>query len=323
MSGPDPSKVEHSVTLPPTLAAYYANHKLKPDEFLKAVRVAKIKAFQGNDIESARAGLAEKDPDLSRTLALGVGVRAPETIERWVVDAARHALRSIEPNILLEENESAEAIFGRILEGLADNLRSDKKAIRSRAQNLVKLSLNWLIRRRSLDPLQALYAFSRLPRKLGALEAARSEAQRALLRAKPGQWRTLSLVASLSLEEVKEADRNRNQALRGREQLQARLAELGQQLESKDREAATLSSELKQLKDDLNSAKHEVEAQRRLRNLDAAEAAGRTRNLLAGRLSLLLSDARDALEFEPPDLEAARERIDAARETIAHEVNLK
>jgi hypothetical protein len=35
---------------------------------------------------------------------------------------------------------------------------------------------------------------------------------------------------------------------------------------------------------------------------------------------LLLSDAKSALDFEPPHVEAARQRLDAAKETIAEEV---
>jgi hypothetical protein len=71
----------------------------------------------------------------------------------------------------------------------------------------------------------------------------------------------------------------------------------------------------------LATSQHEVETQRQLRQLDAAESGGRTRSLLTGRLSLMLSDARDALDFEPPHVEAARQRIDAAKETIAQVVN--
>jgi hypothetical protein len=315
-----PSEIDQTDRLPTTLCGYYTNPGLKPRDFLRAVRAAKVKAFQPSDLESARASLAENDPDLTRTLALGLGTRGPEPIERWVVDTTIFALRSIDPEILLPENASAEAAFQRILEELAAGLQSSKKPIRSRAHNLVKLSLNWLIQRRSLDPLRALYAFRRFPGKAALRDGAHGEAQKVLLRAKPNQWRTLSVVASLSQEEVKEADRSRNQALQARDQLQMRFDELEQQVASKSRDLARVLEELHGLKGDLDAAEREVEAQRRLRELDAAEAAGRTRNLLVGRLGLLLSDARDALEFEPPQVEAARQRIEAARETIVREV---
>jgi hypothetical protein len=317
----DSSKIERIPAPLPTLCGYYADPKAKPTSFLKAVRAAKIKAFQSNDVESAQATYAEKDSDLSRTLALGLGNRAPEAVERWVIDAARSEVRTLDPNIMLEESASAEAIFERVVQALTDGLQSKKKTLRSRAQNLVKLSMIWLIRRRSLDPQRALYALSGGSGKRPARETPRSEAQKVLLRAKPSQWRTLFVVANLNTKEVEEADRSRNEALQARDRLQRRLAELESALESKQQETDSLSREFQRLEAELMSSKSALEAQRQLRELDAAEAAGRTRNLLAGRLSLLLSDARDALDFEPPHVEAARQRIDAARQTIAQEVD--
>ena len=160
MSEIDPSKLGQTLAQPPTLSAYYADPKLKPASFFKAVRAAKIKAFQSTDVESTQGTFTEKDPDLSRTLALGIGNRPPEAVERWVIEAARSAVRTADPNIMLEESASADAIFERIVHALANSLQSKRKSIRSRAQNLVKLSLIWLIRRRSIDPQQALYALS-------------------------------------------------------------------------------------------------------------------------------------------------------------------
>jgi hypothetical protein len=81
------------------------------------------------------------------------------------------------------------------------------------------------------------------------------------------------------------------------------------------------SRELECVRSEMTASQSALEAERQLRELDLAQAAGRTRNLLAGRLSLLLSDAREALDFEPPHIEAARQRIDAAKETIVQEVN--
>ncbi len=303
-----------------TICGYYATHTLKPAEFFKAVRAAKIKAFDSVDLESAQTNLTDTDPDLTRTVALSAGTHTPEAIERWVMDATVFSLRSLDPDVLLPENSGAEATFGRILAKLAVSLRSANKPIRSRAYNLVKLSLNWLIRRRSLDPIQALDAFGRFFENTPLPRAGRSEAQKVLLRANPNQWKALSVVVNLRRDELKEANQSLQQAIRARDTLQTRLVQLEQLILSKDRDLERMLDELKQLRGDLDASKNEVEAQRRLRELDASEAAGRTRNLLTGRLGLLLSDAQDALEFEPPHVDGARQRINAARETIVEEV---
>jgi hypothetical protein len=290
---------------------------MKPARFFKALRAAKTKAFQGDDVGSTQAALVDRDPDLSRTLALGLASRPPEAVERWVNDVARSAAGKVDQN-LLEESTSAEAIFERLVHTLTEALQSKVKPVRLRAQNLVKLSLVWLIRRRSLDPLRALYALSE-PRK--HRQTIRAEGQNVLLRAPPSQWKTLTVVTNLSSEEVKGANHTRDRAIQARDQLQVRVADLEKYTKAKEQENDSLSRELERLQLELASERGALEAQRRLRELDATEAAARTRSLLTGRLNLLLSDAKDALDFEPPHIDAARQRIDAARETIAREVN--
>jgi hypothetical protein len=101
----DSGKVERAAAQFPTLSAYYTDAKLKPAPFCKAVRTAKIKIFEPADIESARALIAQTDPDFSRTLALGVG-SPPEPIERWVIEAARSAVSAAYSNALLDESSS-------------------------------------------------------------------------------------------------------------------------------------------------------------------------------------------------------------------------
>jgi hypothetical protein len=316
----DANKIEQPPA-PPTLSGYYADPKLKPSSFLKAVRSADIKVFQSQDLASAEAALTERDPDLSRTLALGLGNRVPDVVERWVIEAARSAVRGLDPAFTLEEGTSGETIFERVVRAQADALQSKSKTSRARAQNLVRLSLIWLIRRHSLDPLRVLYALAATSSKRANRESVRSQVQKMLVQAKPGQWKTLSAVARLSSDLVQRADRTASEAIQARDQMQGRVADLERSLESKQGEMEALSRERDRLRSELTANKSALEAERQLRELDLAQAAGRTRNLLAGRLSLLLSDARDALDFEPPHIEAARQRLDAAKETIVQEVS--
>lgn len=318
MTETDSTKYEELLAQPPTLSGYYLDRKMKPARFFKALRAAKTKAFQSDDVGSVQATLADRDPDLSRTLALGLASRPPEAVERWVIDVARLAAGNVDPN-LLGEGASAEAIFERLVHTLTETLQSKVKPVRLRAQNLVKLNLVWLIRRRSLDPLRALNALSEISRK--RRQTIHDDGQKVLLRAHPSQWKTLTVVTNLSSEEVKEANETRDRAIQTREQLQVRVANLEKDTEAKQQENDSLSRELERLQLELASERSALEAQHRLRDLDASEAAARTRSLLTGRLNLLLSDARDALDFEPPHIEAARQRIDAARETIVQEVS--
>jgi hypothetical protein len=141
-----------------------------------------------------------------------------------------------------------------------------------------------------------------------------------LVQAKPGQWRILALIVQLSSDAVQRSDRAAMDATRARERLEIHVAELGTVVATQRQEADNLSLEINSLRADLDAKTNALEAERKLRNLDLAHAAGRTRSLLTGRFSLLLSDARDALSFEPPHVEAAKQRLDALRATIDQEV---
>jgi hypothetical protein len=321
VSETETTKSERAPAQVPTLLGYYTDPKIKPAQFFKAVRAAKIKVFHSDDVDSARVAIVDKDPDLARTVSLGLGNRPPEAVERWAIDAVRSILATVDPNILLQENSSAEAIFEQIVGALGENLQSSKKSSRLRAQNLVKLTLLWLTRRRSLDPLHALYTLSSVVGKRAQREAIRVDAQKIILRANLNQWKTLVVISNLSSEEIKEANQNRDRAIQTRDLLQAHVNDLERVIESKQQEADGFSKEVQRLGSELSSERDALEAQRRLREFDATETAARTRNLLSGRLTLLLSDARSALDFDPPHIEAARQRIDAAKDTIAREVD--
>jgi hypothetical protein len=305
----------------PTLSGYYSNASCKPSSFIKAARAAKTKMFQSQDIAAAHAMLAEQDPDLSRTLALVVGNHPPDAVERWAIEAAKSSVRALDPEFTRDGSASADAILERTVRVQAEALQSKSKAPRLRAQNLIRLTLFWLIRERSIEPLQALHALSNVSSKRVSREASRAQAQRLLLQSKPGLWRALSTVASLSFDAVQRADRAAVEAGQARDRLQERIIELERALQEKQLETNTLSHEMEHLRSENAARKSSLEEERKLRELDLSQAAARTRHLLEGRLSLLVSDARSALDFEPPHIEAARQRLDAAKETIAKEVS--
>jgi hypothetical protein len=98
-----------------------------------------------------------------------------------------------------------------------------------------------------------------------------------------------SAVARLSADMVQRADRAAREAMGAQKQLRERVAELEGSLELKQRDIDTLSRELDQLRAELTSNTRALESEKQLRELDLTQAAGRTRNLLAGRLKLLLS----------------------------------
>ena len=71
---------------------------------------------------------------------------------------------------------------------------------------------------------------------------------------------------------------------------------------------------------ELAAAQKELRDEKELRALDRTKQAGRFRGFLTERVSPALSDARDALDFDPPHVDAARQRIEMAISAISGEV---
>jgi hypothetical protein len=234
------------------LSSYYHDSRLKPSSLFKAVRGANLKMFQSEDIASAQSALPERDPSLFRILALAPASRPPGIVERWVMEVAKSSVRALDPGIMPDEGASADTIFERVVHAQTEALQSKSKASRLGAQNLVKLTLLWLIGARSLDPLQALYVLSETSNKPASRESARSRAQKILVQANPGQWKTLSAVARLSFDVVQRADRAAAEATRQREQLQERVAELEKALDAKKEDVDKLSREVEHLRSEVS-----------------------------------------------------------------------
>jgi hypothetical protein len=309
-----PGRSAEEALPPPTITTYYLDPKIKLAPFVKAVRTAKIFRFQPSDVETAHEKLGEADPTLARTLALARGNRTPEAIERWVAEATEATVRASVPSAL--DYVGAKSVLECIVNALGSDLAEKAGARRTRAQNLLHLALIWLIEQRALDPLDALRVISKLFRR----SSARRNATRILAHASPTQLRDLSLIAGLADEAVVRATQERSDAVAKQARLQEQVATLDASLRAlRDREQQ-LISQVERLRSDLEQARREFDEQRQLRQLDRASQQGRMRQFLLERLGLLLSDARDALEFDPPHVDAARQRIESARETIDQQI---
>jgi hypothetical protein len=248
--------------------------------------------------------------------------RAPEAIERWVIEATKVAIRADAPRALEYEDLDAKSLLERLVDALASGLSDRDRIRRARAQNLIQLTLIWLLDQRALDPLDALRVTSRLRgrQKTASAPSPRRDAVRVVSRAGLSQLADLSLIARLGDEAAARAVQERNDAVTNQERLQAHIVTLESDFGKLREQEQHLTSQVRRLDLDLERAQREIDEQRQLRQLDRASQRGQMRQFLSERLGLLLSDARDALDFDPPHVDAARQRIESARDTINKEI---
>ena len=284
-----------------SLAAYYAG-EIKPAAFVRAVRAEKIRSFGSEDICKAEDVLTETDPDLTRTIAL-LG-KGPDAVARWVVEATKASLKSRFPDVNLGSHESAKRLFEGVLRMSFDDLAARSRQRRTRAQNLLRLLLAWLISKGDIAPADGLVSIKGCVKK--------KDVGRLMRSASFAKLQDLSLIAELFEVERKSisSDRDRWRELAtGREaKLETQSAKLRETIEERDR----LSSQLLSVQEELRQEKE-------LRSLDATQQRGKMRAFLSDKLSPSLSDARDALDFDPPLIEAAQQRLDLATKAIEDE----
>jgi hypothetical protein len=304
----------------PRLTFYYADSRVKPVAFIKAVRAEKSKSFGTDDTKEALRCLTETDPTLSRTIAL-VG-KGPDAVGRWVIDAAKASLKHYTPEAVSDEHCAANVLFDRVVRACAGDLAAKDKQCRARAQNLIRLALVWLIDQRNLSPINALLSVRKAKKKKNSATAASAsrDAIRLLTRTKLNQLLNLSLIATLFEASIARAAKERQESIATLSSLRDRINILETKLQTTNEELEKTAENRDRLSEALAIAQKELSDEKKLHALECEKRAGSLRTFLTEQLSQPLSDARDALDFDPPHADAARQRIEMAMSAIGREL---
>jgi len=300
----------------PTLITYYSAERPKPAAFIAAVRSAPTPSFSDEDVAESIARLPSNDPTLVRTAAL-VG-SAPEAIRRWLAEAAKASLQHYLPEVWSQASEAAATtLFDRIVQTCADELSAKDRQRRLRAQSLLRLSLSWLMDQRNLGADAALRSLGRIAKSKRRTDA---DVARLLKRSKVKQLRDLATIAGLFESVIVEEKRGRQEASSRLESVRMRLESLESDLQSMRAELEEGAKARAQLSEEFAASRKELEEMKQLRALDHTQQVAKLRNFMSQRLNQPLSDARDALDFDAPQVEAARQRINMAIRAIAEEL---
>lgn len=313
--------------LMPRISEYYDSPTVQPTLFLrnvrsavKAARLAKKEppSFDAADADETLRRLLELDPTLSRTVKL-LG-KEPSQVRRWVTEATRAAFNHRLTGRGLED-ESAFARFDRFLRSAADDLQGKDKQRREHAQNLLRLSLPWLVEMQNLKPEEALPLVGRARRARGKTTDLRRDVRRLLFRVPVSQLMNLSLISAFYAKALAEEASARQDAFRKlshcRDEQTAQMAETN---ELRD-ELSRVAEERDTLDRRLTETAEQLRGQKELRAIDGTQIRGRSRRFLKERVLPLISDAQDAMEFDPPQFDGARQRLNMVVTAITKELD--
>ena len=313
--------------LMPRISTYYGSPTVPPNLFLRDVRMA-IKAarlakrdppsFDAEDSNQTLGRLLELDPTLSLTVKL-LG-KDPPQVRRWVAQAT-HTAFNHRLNDHGLENEPALTHFDRLLRSTSRDLLGKNKQRREHAQNLLRLSLSWLVEMHNLKPEEALPLVGRAKRARARTIDLHRDVRRLLFRAPVPQLMNLSLISAFHAEALEDEISARKDTFRKlvycRDQQTAQTAEIK---ELRD-ELSLVTEERAALEKRLAETAAQLRGQKELRAIDRTQIRGRSRRFLKERVLPLISDAQDAMEFDPPQFEGARQRLDMALTAIAKELD--
>ena len=314
--GPDSAKDASSdeVEIPPTLIGYFGEDRTSPSAFFKVLRKSDVKRFRSADQEAAAKLIPTKDPNVERLWALMAQASPPDPVDAWMWGAAQSRLKEQLGEAFDPLDHDAGRIFKSVLRKLSLGLNSEKQEDKKRAQNLLRVSICWLVEKRSLKTWQV--AEQVCPVLFKDMKSATRLAERAVQKGRLGELRVAAAVAALGDQMVKAAEdeqireRNISNDLRYRlDDANRKIEKLRSDLEDAKKTISDQDTKITQLDQTLAAERHHW-------GHDLTETKAEQQVLLGERLGPLLADAIDALEIEPPAPGTALRRVKAALSLI-------
>jgi hypothetical protein len=307
----------------PTLSAYYGNPTPRLADWVKEIKASKVSLFSEDDVDDTRAGLAERDADLRKTLTLATMPNAPAPVRRWVNGVTQAALKEQLPGFLFDPLAPAADQIGRIAEGLNIGLHNADKPVRGRAEVLLQLALQLILKAHSeFDAgaiLAALFQTLQPPGKRD-VRLVSGELRRRVAEAGIKQLRELILVQAYAQDRITQAERVRREAQERGDALMATLQMERDRSKSITAKLTATQEQHEALTVEVMRLQTAIDDNRQIGGHELAAVLARTRSLLTRRLLPMLEEAAEALDIEPPVVEAVRDHIGSMQGIIKGEV---
>lgn len=154
------------VAVEPTLVAYFQKLPVKPANFLKALKEAKVSRFTGADISNVDSLVAANDKDGSRLWQLVTGASSSDAVSAWLWPVIKNRVNLLVGSLVDLNLQAPSQILKDVVTSLSGALGSDDKERVKRAENDLRLAVAWLIEKRNIeatdvaDRLRHLYVTS-------------------------------------------------------------------------------------------------------------------------------------------------------------------
>ncbi len=314
--------------LQPTLNAYYSAEKVRPADWLKAIKLSKVSVFSSMDLDATLGSISSLDPVLQKTLQLADAGNAPVIVHRWVDRVTRARLAILigddAENLITDETR-----VGRLLRAKDFGLRAKDQNQRRYAENLLRLVIAQHLESREilLGPILLLLD-ERLPNpeKEGIRDRNREVGEKLF----KGSLATAAAMAAtyglahMQTESVR-AERDRLRVENGRQQrvLGERQAEINRLI----RLQADGEQKIGELTGEIADLQRRHSEQTQVVHHGVAELRTDVRAFLEGRLQPLLSDALDGVEIALSEigskslaLNVAGDRLRALQAALKEEI---
>lgn len=314
--GPDNARDASAdeVEIPPTLVGYFGEDRASPAAFFKVLRKNEVKRFRPADQEAAAKLMLSKDPEAERFWNLMAQASPPEPVDAWMWSAAQAHLRGQLGEAFDPQDHDAGRIFKSVLREISAGLGSEKKDVKRRAENILRIAICWLVEKRSLKPWQIA---EQLPPVLFKdLKAAARAAQRAIQKGRPGELRIAAAMAALGDQMVKVAEEEQARERNISNDLRHRIDDANRKIENLRAELEDAKSTISEQEMAIANLEKTLAAERHHWGHDLTETKAVQQVLLGERLGPLLADAIDALEIEPPAPGTALRRVKVALSVI-------
>ncbi|MER8650974.1 hypothetical protein [Mesorhizobium sp. M0586] len=308
-------------TVEPRLQVYFGPNAVQVAAFVRALKAAKLRRFDPDDIRIAEAAVAENDKEGSRLWQLVTHASSLRPVSTWgwpFIHDRINALVGAQVNL---SQESPSRILSYVITAISDALLGESRQHAKRAENDLRLAIAWLLERRNADVTDVVAQIYHL--FVGVEGDVEGRVRRAVSIGSKAELQASIAAIHLINDQIRAAKHERDVERRERFDLKGALDELRERT-ARDKEAIhRLEDEKADLERQLEEERTKAESDRRhhahsstQRQADVTTSLQRVKGLIVDAAEAVQIAMKRADEGSLRGLQAAERRIISAIDAI-------
>jgi hypothetical protein len=315
-------KDAYETTVEPRLQAYFGPDAVQVAAFVRALKKAKIRRFDPDDITAAEAAIAENDKEGSRLWQLFAHASSWSAVSTWSWPFIQNRINTLVGAQVDLSQESPSRILGNVITAISDALAGENRQRARRAENDLRLAIAWLLERRSADVTDVAAQVHRL--FVGADGDGEGRVRRAVSTGSKAELQATIAALHLVNDQVRTAKRERDVERRERFDLKGALDGLREKAARDTELIRRLQGEKSELERQLEEERTRAESDRRhhahsssQKQADVSTSLQRVKGLVVEAGEAVQIAMKRADEGSLRGLQAAERRITSAIDAIA------